>query len=89
MTAKCFADTNVVLGVIGKNSRKVEIARGILAARPVVSAQVINEAINVCLRKLRFDRTKAYAFADTVMKLTDVLPVDETTVRRSAELAIC
>jgi predicted nucleic acid-binding protein len=88
MTAKCFADTNVVLYAIGKNSRKAEIARGILAARPVVSAQVINEAINVCLRKLGFDRTKAYAFADTVMKLTDVLPVDETTIRRSAELAI-
>jgi|GEM_PF-4851586 predicted nucleic acid-binding protein len=42
MTAKCFADTNVVLCVIGKNSRKAEIARGILAACPVVSAQVIN-----------------------------------------------
>jgi predicted nucleic acid-binding protein len=42
MTAKCFADTNVVLYIIGKNSRKAEIARGILAARPVVSAQVIN-----------------------------------------------
>ena len=88
MTAKCFADTNVVLYTIGKNSRKAEIARGILAARPVVSAQVIKEAINACLRKLGFERTKAYAFADAVMKLTDVLPVDETTVRRSAELAI-
>ncbi len=88
MTAKCFADTNVVLYIIGKDSRKAEIARGILAARPLVSAQVINEAINVCLRKLGFDRTKAYAFADSVMRLTDVLPIDETTIRKSAELAI-
>ena len=84
MTAKCVADTNVVLNTIGKNSRKAENARGILAARPLVNAHVID----VCLRKLGFDRTKAYAFADTLMQLTDMLPVDETTIRKSAELAI-
>jgi len=59
-----------------------------VAAHPLVSAQVINEAINVCLRKLGFDREKAYAFADSVMRRTDVLPVDEATIRKSAELAI-
>ncbi len=88
MTAKCFSDTNVVLYTIGQNIHKAGIARGIVAARPLVSAQVINEAINVCLRKLGFDREKAYAFADSVMRRTDVLPVDEATIRKSAELAI-
>ncbi|MDP2786342.1 MAG: PIN domain-containing protein [Sulfurimicrobium sp.] len=88
MTAKCFADTNIVLYTIGQDTRKAGIARGIVAVRPLVSAQVINEAINVCLRKLGFDRAKAYSFADSVMLRTDVLPIDETTIRKSAELAI-
>lgn len=88
MTAKCFSDTNIVLYTIGQDSRKAGIARGIVAARPLVSAQVVNEAVNVCLRKLGFDREKAYAFADSVMRRTDVLPVDEATIRKSAELAI-
>lgn len=88
MTAKCFADTNIVLYTIGQDARKAGIARGIVAARPLVSAQVINEAINVCLRKLGFDREKAYAFADSIMLRTDVLPVDEATIRKSAELAL-
>jgi len=56
MTAKCFSDTNIVLYTIGQDARKAGIARGIVAARPLVCAQVINEAINVCLRKLGFDR---------------------------------
>ncbi|MHB9100695.1 MAG: PIN domain-containing protein [Sulfuricella sp.] len=88
MTAKCFSDTNIVLYTIGQDIRKAGIARGIVATRPLVSAQVVNEAVNVCLRKLGFDREKAYAFADSVMRRTDVLPVDETTIRKSAELAI-
>ena len=88
MTAKCFADTNIVLYTIGQDQRKSSIARSILAAHPVISTQVINEAINVCLRKLDFDREKAYAFADSIMKFTEVLPVDELTVRKSADLAI-
>lgn len=88
MTAKCFSDTNIVLYTIGQDTRKAGIARGIVAARPLVSAQVINEAVNVCLRKFGFDREKAYAFADSVMRRADVLPVDEFTIRKSAELAI-
>lgn len=88
MTAKCFSDTNIVLYTIGQDSRKAGIARGIVATRPLVSAQVVNEAVNVCLRKFRFDREKAYAFADNIMRRADVLPVDEATIRKSAELAI-
>ena len=88
MTAKYFSDTNIVLYTMVQDSRKAGIARGIVAVRPMVSAQVVNEAINVCLRKLGFDREKAYAFADSIMRRAEVLPIDEATIRKSAELAI-
>ena len=52
MTAKCFADTNIILYTIGQDTHKAEVARGIVGTRPLVSAQVINESISVCLRKL-------------------------------------
>lgn len=88
MTGKYFADTNIVLYTIGKDRRKMEIARNIVAATPLVSTQVISECINVCLRKFDFSKERAYTFADRVMRRTDVLPVDETTIRKSAEIAI-
>lgn len=88
MTALVFADTNIVLYTIGQDARKASIARRIIAAQPKVSTQVINEATNVCLRKLNFTREQAYAFADEIMCRTDVLPVDESVTRKSAELAI-
>ena len=88
MTEKFFADSNIVLYTIGKDPRKAEIARGILARRPVISTQVVNESINVCLRKLSFSREQAYAFGRLVMDRTEVLAVDEPTLDKAAALAI-
>jgi len=88
MTAKYFADTNIILYSIGQDTQKRNIAREIIKSRPVISTQVVNESINVCIRKPGFDRKKAYDFADSIMHYTEVLPVDETTVRKSADIAI-
>ena len=62
--------------------------RSLVATVSYVSAQVINECTNVCLRKFGFSREQAYAFADNVMRRTNVLPLDETVIRKSAEIAI-
>ncbi len=88
MTAKVFADTNIVLYTIGQDAHKASIARRIIAAHPNVSTQVINEATSICLRKLGFTREQAYVFAEEIMRRTQVLPVDELVTRKSAELAI-
>jgi predicted nucleic acid-binding protein len=88
MTDKIFVDTNVVLYALGKDERKKAIARAVLANQPLLSSQVINEAVNVCLRHFKFTRKQAYRFAERVMQKTDVLPVDENTIRKSAEIAL-
>lgn len=88
MTVKCFVDTNIALYTIGQDKHKTEVARGLVAIMPFVSAQVINECVSVCLRKFGFSREQAYAFADNVMRRTHVLPVDEAVIRKSAELAV-
>lgn len=88
MTAKIFLDTNIVLYAVGQDTHKKTVARQILASSPVVSAQVINECVNVCLKKFKFDKKQAYAFADAVMNKVNVLPVDETVIRKGAELAM-
>lgn len=87
MTAKSFIDTNIALYTIGQDKHKTEVARGLVAALPFVSAQVINECVSVCLRKFGFSREQAYTFADNVMRRTNVLPVDEAVIRKSAEIA--
>ncbi len=88
MTDFIFVDTNIVLYTLGEDEHKKAIARSILAERPLLSSQVINEAINVCLRRFKFTREQAYTFADVVMRKTNVQAVDEMTIRKSAEIAL-
>ncbi len=88
MTAKSFLDTNIVLYTIGQDTHKKTVARQLVTTGPMVSSQVINECVNVCLKKFKFDKVQAYAFADAVMNKVNVVPVDEAVIRKSAELAI-
>jgi predicted nucleic acid-binding protein len=88
MTAKFFADTNVVLYTIGLDKRKTDIARNLIKTEIAVSTQVINECMSVCLRKFGFTKEKSYYFTDNIMRRSDVIPVDEATVRKSADIAI-
>jgi predicted nucleic acid-binding protein len=50
MTAKSFIDTNIALYTIGQDKHKTEVARGLVATMPFVSAQVINECVSVWLQ---------------------------------------
>lgn len=88
MTARIFLDTNIALYTMGQDTSKRLIARELVAKLPFVSAQVVNGCVNVCLRKLNFSRERAYAFADLLMQKANVLPVDESVIRKSAELAL-
>jgi len=88
MTAKSFVDTNVVLYTIGSDVHKKAIARDIAASKPVLSTQVINECVSVCLRKVSFSRELTYEFGQTAMERTEVLPVDRATIEQAAVLAI-
>lgn len=88
MTARSFVDSNIVLYVIGRDAGKAVVARELIAARPILSTQVINECISVCLRKLGFTREQAYTFGRALMDRSDVRSVDESTLDRAAELAV-
>ena|ERR1700736_4106984 len=65
-SAKSFVDTNIVLYTIGKDARKADIVRALVAGQPAISSHVINECVSVCLRKPLFTREKAYAFGRTL-----------------------
>jgi len=76
-----FADTNVAVYALGRDSDKKARAKQILDAAPIASSQVINEVISVLMGKQRFDREEAYEVADALMKLVAVAPVTANTVR--------
>jgi predicted nucleic acid-binding protein len=51
MEGLTFLDSNVVLYLLSSDERKKDIAFDLLARRPAVSVQVLNEVTNVCRKK--------------------------------------
>jgi predicted nucleic acid-binding protein len=73
--AKCFAATNVAIYAIDEDVAKREKALAVLAARPVISTQVVNEYLNVLLTKRKLGRADANELARALMATSDVASV--------------
>ncbi|VDC19825.1 PIN domain-containing protein [Pseudogemmobacter humi] len=83
-----FADTNVVLYLLD-DSPKADPAEAILAQRPHISVQVLNEALVNCHRKAGLSREEADAFLTGVRALCsveDLTPQTHEVGRALAEL---
>lgn len=83
MTAKTFADTNLIIYAESQTAIKSEISLETLKTRPVISTQVINEAVNVLTRKYGFLLPEAHEIALSLLDLCEVVAVDAATVRKA------
>ena len=86
MTAKSFADTNIVVYAEGKDSSKGRKAAEILEAGPVISSQVVTETISVLTRKHGFALSEAHEVAISLIELCQLVPVDADTIREAIRL---
>jgi predicted nucleic acid-binding protein len=75
MSAKAFADTNVVLYLMSQDARKAERARVVIAERPIISVQVLIEITNVARRKLTLTWNELDEFLQLVRGLCPVEPL--------------
>ena len=81
-----FADTNIVVYAVGQDSDKRTKARQILVDGVTVSAQVINETVNVLTRKQGVNLVVAHEVAESLLDLCKVVSVDESTIREAIRL---
>lgn len=82
-----FLDSNVVLYVASSDAAKAARARMLMAERPFISVQTLNEIVNVTRRKMRWDWQQVIEFLDTIGGLTRVVPVDLSVHEQGLALA--
>ena len=87
MSALEFADTNIVVYAVGKESLRQAIARRIVASGVTVSAQVVNETVNVLVRKQGVSLPVAHEVAESLLDLITIVPVGEKTIRGAIQIA--
>ena len=86
MTAKSFADTNIVIYAEGSDVSKAQRATAILESSPVISSQVVTETISTLTRKYGFTLPEAHEVALGLIDLCEVVPVSADTIREAIRL---
>ncbi len=76
---KSFMDTNVLLYFLSSDAAKADKAESLLRLGPVISIQVLNETVNVLLRKMRMPWPDITEFTDVIRSLCTVAPVTIST----------
>ena len=85
---RTFVDTNVILYLFTDNDKKKNIAASLLSPANVISTQVVNENINVCLRKLKFGKEEAYAHGKSLLDIFNVVNLYPPTITNAFNLSI-
>jgi predicted nucleic acid-binding protein len=76
-----FVDTNIVVYCFSDDDDKRLKALAILATKPIISAQVLNECANVLKRKLNFKPEEIIVIIERLIQECHVVPLSaETTI---------
>lgn len=81
MNDKFFIDTNIALYLIDTTtSEKKQTALSLINRIGYISPQVVFECLNVCLKKQKLDRNKAFHFVNYLLKSTYLQEEDNSVV---------
>jgi predicted nucleic acid-binding protein len=78
-----FADSNIVLYALGKDSRKKQRAWEVLFKRPLISIQVLGECSNTLIKKHKVDKPRVRDTLQDILQFTAVEPIDLSIVERA------
>lgn len=87
MTDKVFFDSNVLLYLLSDDVRKAACAEALLAGGGVISVQVLNEVVSVCLRKFGLTWAQVDVLLAPVRALCRVESLTEATHDLGRQLA--
>ncbi len=80
MKGKIFLDTNVLLYAFGKEKAKKNVAKKIIFLQPLISSQVVNEVLNVLLRKFGFTVAEAREAFELLQSVCRVEQIGTATI---------
>ncbi|GLK55630.1 putative nucleic acid-binding protein [Methylopila capsulata] len=87
MSVNAFVDTNVLVYLLGQDSRKAEIAKARLAEGATVSVQVLNEFANVARRKMALSWDELDDVLSVLRSVCEIVPITVETHERGVALA--
>ena len=81
-----FFDSNVVLYLLSNNQTKANCCEEIVEQGGVISVQVLNECVNVMLKKLTMARPEIDEFLAVIKSICDIVPLSVEVHEGALEL---
>ena len=81
-----FLDSNVVLYLLSDNQTKANCCEEIVEQGGVISVQVLNECVNVMLKKLAMVRPEIDEFLAVIKSICDIVPLSVEVHEGALEL---
>ena len=87
MNDKHWVDTNILIYSVGDVVAKKTVAIQLLKVDAVISTQVVNEAVNVMHRKLKYDYAQIRGVIREILKRVELVTVTDQTIFVALEMA--
>lgn len=86
---RVFVDSNVLIYLIDEasSSSKKEKVENFLSPAFIISTQVVSENVNVCLKKLKLEKDKAFKHARGLLKRFKVVTIHQDILLKSFDLS--
>lgn len=75
---KTFLDSNILIYLLGLDDSKKDKVTQLLDPNFIISTQVVAENINVCLKKLKFSRERAFDHGNFLLSKFNGVTIEKT-----------
>jgi predicted nucleic acid-binding protein len=84
---RTFIDTNIFLYLFADDESRKETVLSLFSERYMISTQIVNENVNVCLRKLKLSKEIAFAHGKELLNKFIVVNIYSSTITTSFEIS--
>ena len=84
---RTFIDSNVIIYLFSGDERKKQLALSFLQPKYFISTQVVNENVNVCLRKLKLTKEDAFAHGKNLLNTFAIANIYPSTIMKAFDLS--
>ena len=74
---KTFLDSNIPIYLLGQDDVKKDKVALLLDPNFIISTQVVSENINICLKKLKFSKKRAFEHGDFLLTKFSVVTIEK------------
>ena len=75
---KTFLDSNILIYLLGRDESKKDRVTLLLNPNFIISTQVVAENINVCLKKFKFSKERAFDHGNFLLTKFSVVTIEKT-----------